>query len=83
LEAQEVNKSTQKQHFKRIIGVINISYEEFAIKLARIIQRLEREGADLTVDDIMLVRKLKTTIGYSVPTSIEDGTGCMINDFFL
>lgn len=46
--------------------------------LTRIIQRLEREGADLTVSDILSVWKAKSYLGYSTPESVEEGTGVMI-----
>jgi len=44
----------------------------------KIIQRLEREGIDLTVDDMRLVKRAKTYLGYSVPETIEGGTGMLI-----
>lgn len=53
-------------------------YENMAIDLARIIQRLEREQVDLTVDDIKAVWKLKTALGESIPVSVEEGTGSLI-----
>jgi len=46
--------------------------------LVYIIQRLEREKADLTVNDILTVWSAKTLLGYSHPVSIEEGTGCMV-----
>ena len=52
---------------------------DMVIELTRIIQRLEREGADLTVDDIVAVRKAKIFLGYSCPMSIEEGTGAMVS----
>lgn len=46
--------------------------------LVIIIQRLEREGVDLTVDDIITVWKAKTQLGYSNPISTEEGTGSLV-----
>lgn len=56
-------------------------YQDVAVELARIIQRLEREKVDLTVDDIKAVWKLKMLIGYSNPVSVEEGTGSSIDVF--
>lgn len=53
-------------------------YEKLAIELGRIVQRLEREGVDLTVDDIKTVWKLKTLLGERTPISVEEGTGSLI-----
>ena len=55
------------------------SYRDLAIRLARIIQRLEKEKVDLTVGDIKTVWELKTLLGYSFPESIEEGTGRLIS----
>jgi hypothetical protein len=46
--------------------------------LTYIIQRLEREGVDLTVDDIKTVWKAKSFLGYSTPISTEEGTGSLV-----
>jgi hypothetical protein len=46
--------------------------------LVKIIQRLEYEGVDLSIDDILMVRKAKTLLGYVNPTSLEDGTGSKV-----
>jgi hypothetical protein len=46
--------------------------------LTRIIQRIEKEGYDITSDDIQTVWKAKTKLGYSNPVSIEQGTGSML-----
>lgn len=53
-------------------------YKDLAIDLGRIIQRLERENVDLTVDDIKTIWKLKIALGISTPISVEEGTGSMI-----
>ena len=47
--------------------------------LVFVIQRLERKGADLTAYDINIARKAKQYLGYSVPESIEEGTGALIH----
>lgn len=52
--------------------------EENVIDLVRIIQRLEREGADLSIKEIKLILDIKTKLGYSIPISSEDGTGSLI-----
>lgn len=46
--------------------------------LVLIIQRFEREGADLCVDDIQAIWKAKTFVGYSHPISLEEGTGGLV-----
>ena len=51
---------------------------ELIAKLTRIIQRLEREGIDLTVEDINTVREAKIYLGYCTPESMEEGTGTMV-----
>lgn len=48
------------------------------LRLVRTVQRLEREGADLTIEDVKLVKNAKTFLGYSVPDSLEEGTGSMV-----
>lgn len=48
------------------------------VELTKIIQRLEREGVDLAVDDIKTVWKAKIYLGYSTPVSTEEGTGTMV-----
>lgn len=53
-------------------------YKNISIDLARIIQRLENEKIDLSVDDIKAVWNLKTMLGEVAPTSIEEGTGSLI-----
>lgn len=53
-------------------------YMDLAAKLASTIQRLEREGVDLTQSDILNVRKLKTLLGHANPVSLEKGTGTLI-----
>ena len=59
--------------------MVELTFHDLTIELTRIIQRLEREGADLAVDDIKMVRKAKYQLGYSCPVSIEEGTGSMVN----
>jgi hypothetical protein len=51
---------------------------ELIAKLTHIIQRLEREGVDLTVNDIKTVWRAKKYLGYSTPETLEDGTGQMV-----
>ena len=57
----------------------NITFHDLTIELTRIIQRLEREGVDLAVDDIKMVWKAKYQLGYSCPVSVEEGTGGMVS----
>jgi hypothetical protein len=52
--------------------------QELISKLTRIIQRLEHEGVDLTVEDIKTVWRAKIYLGYYTPESIEQGTGEMV-----
>lgn len=53
-------------------------YKEIAIKLARVLQAMEREGIDLPVDIIREIWNLKINLGMSIPASIEEGTGAFI-----
>jgi hypothetical protein len=52
--------------------------QELILKLTRIIQRLEHEGVDLTVEDIKTVWRAKIYLGYCTPESTEEGTGKMV-----
>jgi len=56
-----------------------LTYHDLTIELTRIIQRLELENVDLTVNDITMVRKAKYLLGYSCPVSVEEGTGEMVS----
>ncbi len=62
---------------KEINGYPGVEYNVIQ-NLVAIIQRLEREGVDLVVDDIKTVWKAKTILGYSHPDSIEEGTGTLV-----
>jgi hypothetical protein len=52
---------------------LNLIYD-----LTRIIQRIEKEGYDITCDDVQTVWRAKTKLGYSNPISIEQGTGTLL-----
>jgi len=54
-----------------------IDYEYYAIEFCRELQRLEKE-ADVSLSTIELIRKFKIRLGYSIPESVEEGTGSMI-----
>ena len=47
-----------------------LTYHDLTIELTRIIQRLELENVDLTVNDITMVRKAKYLLGYSCTVSV-------------
>lgn len=51
--------------------------QELITKLTYIIQRLERKGVDLTVEDIKMVRRAKCYLGYR-PGTLENGTGQLV-----
>jgi len=59
---------------------VNEDKENFKLinDLARIIQRIEKEGYDITCNDIQVVWKAKTKLGYTHPISLMDGTGSML-----
>lgn len=65
------------EKLKRLEMQVN-AYTNLTIDLTRIIQRLEIEKIDLTVDDIKTVWKSKIALGYSTPVSVDEGTGSMI-----
>jgi hypothetical protein len=56
---------------------------ELIARLTHIIQRLEREGVNLTVDDIKMVWRAKIHLGYCTPERLEDGTGAMVKIYAI
>jgi len=57
----------------------NEDVTDLLVDLVLIVQRLEREGIELDIDDIQAIRKAKTYLGYSNPVSLEMGTGSLVN----
>lgn len=56
-----------------------IDYKGYAIKFCRILQQIERDSKyKISLDDIKLIRRFKTELGYSIPESIEESSGSMI-----
>ena len=53
---------------------------EISMRMAKAIERMEREGLDITLQDIALIREFKTMIGQSVPESAEEGTGGLLRN---
>lgn len=56
------------------------NFLEISMRMAKAMQRMEREGVNLTLQDIELIREFKTMIGQSVPESIEEGTGGLLKN---
>lgn len=54
-----------------------IDYEYYAREFCRELQRVEKE-AGISLDTIQLIRRLKIQLGYSIPESVEEGTGSRI-----
>lgn len=52
-----------------------INYKYYAIEFCRKLQKIERTSDELSLDDIKLIRKFKTQLGYSIPESLEEGSG--------
>jgi len=61
---------TSNNHIDKKDKIIN--------NLVNIIQKLEREGLDISADDIKTVWEAKTILGYSNPVIVEEGTGILL-----
>lgn len=55
-----------------------LDYKHYAIKFAKELQRMERENVDIDLNTIKSIREFKTKLGISVPESLEEGTGNII-----
>lgn len=55
-----------------------LDFKYYAIEFCRRLQELEKSSDELNLDDIELIRKFKTKLGYAIPESLEEGTGSKV-----
>lgn len=56
-----------------------IDYERYAIRFCRELQKIEKGIDEVSVDTLDLIRNFKRELGYSIPESLEEGTGSTIS----
>ena len=55
-----------------------MDYKYYAVEFCRELQQTEKEGYDVPLEVIQLIRRFKIELGYSIPESEEEGSGSKI-----